>query len=81
MPLREGVDELREDGFSVELSKSLGSDDYVEQLDQYLNEDNFGMQPPPYIGATSPAPGAPAEQGATVVITEIECPDQAATCD
>jgi hypothetical protein len=81
MDLREGAAELEDAGFRVALDPSLGADGYVDTLAGYMRGQDIGIDPQPYIGETDPAPGSEADEGSTVTITALECPEQAASCD
>lgn len=79
--LRAGVQRLVSAGYRVVLASDIGSEEYVDSLNEYVDAGKMTMTPEPFIGATDPAPGSPADEGTTVTVTRIECPDRADSCD
>lgn len=75
--LREAHRALLDAGFDVRFSRELP---LRRGLEDYVVNDGSAIAPKPWVGDIDPEPGTSLEEGATVTITEIECPEQAENC-
>jgi hypothetical protein len=75
--LREAHQALLDAGFDVRFSPSLP---LRRGLEDYVVNDGSNIQPVPWVEDIDPEPGSSLEEGATVTITEIECPERAENC-
>lgn len=65
------------EGYNVEFTRTLVHEGY----ESYVLDDSKGMSPEPWVGDVDPEPGTRTEEGETVTVTAIECPNQMRHCD
>ena len=74
--LREAYRKLVHSGFLVSFDLERANLYY-----KYSTTRSIGIDPEPWVGDINPEPGSEVDANATISITEIECPEQQATCD
>ena len=80
--LRSAYRELIGTGFSVTFALPSRNDMYYEYAADRTRKGRMTMiHPEPWVGDINPEPGTEVEEGAEIRITEIECPNQAPSCD